>query len=190
VVSDGPPGPALAEDRMPGARWFPQARMNYVDEVFRHAERQQAAGHAAIVDLAEGRGAREVSWDELLRQTTALARTLRDHGVSPGDRVVGYLPNIAETVAAFLATACVGAVWGACGQDYSAPAAIDRLGQLEPTVLITADGYDYAGKFRDQRGAVDELRTGLPDLTLTVLVARSGADEDTAVGSLHAGGDA
>lgn len=184
VLSDVPPGPALAEDRMPGARWFPQARMNYVDAVFRHAEKQQAAGRPAIVDLAEGRSAREVSWDELLRQTTALAHTLRDHGVAPGDRVVAYLPTIAETVIAFLATACVGAVWGACGQDYSAPAAIDRLGQLEPAVLITADGYEYSGKYRDQRGSVDELRAGLEHLRLTVLVARSGADEKSAVGSL------
>ncbi len=195
VASDADPGPALADDAMPGARWFPGARMNYVDQVFRHAEAQDAAGRPAILDLAEGRPAREVAWGELRRSTAALAHTLREHGVGPGDRVVGYLPNITETVVAFLATAAVGATWAACGQDYSAPAAVDRLGQLEPAVLVTADGYRYGGKPRDQRPAVDELRAGLPSLRLTVLVARAAGDagdavrgaEDAAVASLAEG---
>ncbi len=189
VASDTDPGPALAEDRMPGAVWFPGARINYVDQVFRHGAAQDAAGGPAILDLAEGRAARAVTWAELRSRTAALAHTFREAGVRPGDRVVGYLPNISETVIAFLAAASVGAVWGACGQDYSAPAAVDRLGQLEPKVLITADGYDYGGKPRDQRAAVDELRAGLPGLTLTVLVARSGGDEQDAVSSLAPGGD-
>lgn len=173
IASDTDPGPALAEDRMPGARWFPDARINYVDQVFRHVDAQDAVRRPAIVDLSESRPAREMSWGELRRQTAALAHTLREHGVQPGDRVVAYLPNIAETVVAFLATATVGATWGACGQDYSAPAAVDRLGQLEPVVLIAADGYSYGGKPRDQRAAVDELRAGLADLRLTVLVPRA-----------------
>ena len=89
----------------------------------------------------------ELSWDELLGRTAAFADTLRvASGSSIGDRVAGYLPNIPEAVIAFLATASIGAIWSACGQDYSAKAALDRLGQLEPVVLVTAEGYEFGGK--------------------------------------------
>ena len=88
----------------------------------------------------------ELSWDELLGRTAAFADTLRSLGVSIGDRVAGYLPNIPEAVIAFLATVSIGAIWSACGQDYSAKAALDRLGQLEPVVLVTAEGYEFGGK--------------------------------------------
>ena len=97
--------------------------------------------------------------------------TLRSHGVGVGDRVAGYLPNIPEAVIAFLATASVGAIWSACGQDYSAKAALDRLGQLEPVVLVTAEGYEFGGKSHDKRDDVEALRAGLPTLKATVLAS-------------------
>ncbi len=112
-----------------------------------------------------------MSWDELLGRAAAFAELLREHGVGPGDRVAGYLPNIPEAVIAFLATASIGAVWSACGQDYSAKAALDRLGQLEPKVLVAADGYRFAGKYRDKRADVAALRDGLPTLTATFTLA-------------------
>lgn len=170
IDSDTDPGPALTSMDMPGAQWFPAARINYVDQVFKHADPTRPA----IIDLDERRDAVEVSWAELRRQTAALAHTLREAGVGPGDRVVGYLPNIPETVIAFLATASVGATWAACGQDYSAPAAIDRLGQLEPVALITADGYRFAGKDRPQLDAVRQVREGIPTLRQTIMVPRLG----------------
>lgn len=95
--------------------------------------------------------------------------------MGPGDRVAGYLPNIPEAVIAFLATASIGAIWSACGQDYSAQAALDRLGQLEPKVLVAADGYRFGGKVHDKTADISALRVGLPSLAATVLVPRIGA---------------
>ncbi|MGW4352304.1 acetoacetate--CoA ligase [Nocardia sp. NPDC004582] len=164
------PGAVLAGDSMPGARWFPGTTVNYVDQVVR----QTRTDRPAILALHEDAPPRELSWRELLTRTAALARSLRTLGVGPGDRVAGYLPDLAETVIAFLATASIGAIWSVCGQDYSARAALDRLGQLEPTVLITADGYRYAGRTHDKRDEIAALRTGLPTLRATVAISRLG----------------
>ncbi|MEZ0340710.1 acetoacetate--CoA ligase [Mycobacterium sp. pV006] len=150
----------LSGATMPGAQWFPGTTLNYVDQVLRNARTDRPA----IISVSEDRADREVSWSELLGRTAAFADKLRAAGVEPGDRVVGYLPNIPEAIIAFLATASLGAVWSACGQDYSAKAALDRLGQLEPKVLVAADGYYFAGKHRDKRADVEELRAGLPTL--------------------------
>ena len=162
------PGEVLAEDSMPGAVWFPGVRLNYVDQIARHSRTDRPA----ILSLGEGSAVTELSWAELLSRTAAFANTLVELGVRPGDRVVGYLPNIAEAVIAFLGTAAIGAVWSACGQDYSAKAALDRLGQLEPVVLVTADGYRFGGKTHDKSADVAELRAGLPSLTATISVSR------------------
>jgi acetoacetyl-CoA synthetase len=165
------PAEVLASAEMPGARWFPGTRLNYVDQVARHARTDRPA----ILYVAEDGPVSELSWAELLGRTAALARTLRSLGVAAGDRVVGYLPNIPEAVIAFLATASIGAIWSACGQDYSAKAALDRLGQLAPTVLVTADGYRYGGKTHDKRDEIAALRAGLPTLRATVMVSRLGS---------------
>ncbi|MGU3501417.1 acetoacetate--CoA ligase [Mycobacterium sp. C31M] len=162
------PGEVLEDDAMPGATWFPGVQLNYVDQIVRQAR----ADRPAILGVSEGAGTVELSWAELLGRTAALAATLTNLGVRPGDRVVGYLPNIAETVIAFLATASIGAVWSACGQDYSAKAALDRLGQLEPVVLVTADGYRFGGKTHDKSADVAALRAGLPTLKACISVSR------------------
>lgn len=162
------PGKVLADDSMPGAVWFPGVRLNYVDQIARQARTDRPA----ILSLGEGSAITELSWAELLSRTAAFANTLTELGVRPGDRVVGYLPNIAEAVIAFLGTASIGAVWSACGQDYSAKAALDRLGQLQPVVLVTADGYRFGGKTHDKSADVAELRAGLPSLTATISVSR------------------
>ncbi|TCK00098.1 acetoacetate--CoA ligase [Nocardia alba] len=165
-------GEVLGSQEMPGARWFPGTRLNYVDQIIRMAQ----FGRPAVVALHEDAEPREVSWAELIEQVTVFARTLREQGVEVGDRVVGYLPNIGEAIVAFLATASIGAVWSACGQDYSAKAALDRLGQLEPTVLVTADGYRFGGKDHDKRADIAALRDGLPGLRATVVVSQLGLD--------------
>lgn len=167
-----PPDQVLADAEMPGARWFPGARLNYVDQVVRQAR----ADRPAIVYAGEDGSLTEVSWAELLGRTAAFAGVLRARGVRTGDRVVGYLPNIPEAVIAFLGTAGLGAVWSACGQDYSAKAALDRLGQLEPVVLVTADGYHYGGKVFDKTDEIAELRAGLPTVRETVVVSRLGRE--------------
>lgn len=157
----------LENAEMPGARWFPGARVNYVDQIVRNARTDRPA----ILHVSEDGQITELSWHELLGRTAAFAQTLRSHGVTAGDRVVGYLPNIPEAVIAFLATASIGAIWSACGQDYSAKAALDRLGQLEPVILVTADDYRYGGKSHDKRDDVSQLQAGLPTLRATVLAS-------------------
>ncbi|MBL1074288.1 acetoacetate--CoA ligase [Nocardia sp. 2] len=178
-------GEVLTDATMPGARWFPGVRLNYVDRVISQAQPDRPA----ILALSEGRPMRELSWREMLSRTAVLARSLSDLGVRPGDRVVGYLPNIPEAVIAFLATASIGAVWSACGQDYTAKAALDRLGQLDPVVLIAADGYRYGGREHDRRDEIATLRAGLPGLRATVVVPVLGAAAATAPSPRGAGAD-
>ena len=170
-----PPDRVLESSDMPGARWFPGVRLNYVDQIVRNARTDRPA----ILHVSEDGDVAELSWRELLRRVAAFAQTLQSHGVQAGDRVVGYLPNIPEAVIAFLATASIGAIWSACGQDYSAKAALDRLGQLEPVVLVTADGYRYGGKAHDKRDDVTALQAGLPTLRATVLASELTAQADT-----------
>jgi acetoacetyl-CoA synthetase len=162
----------LESESMPGAKWFPGVTLNYVDQVIRNARTDRPA----IIHVAEDGTDVEISWAELLGRTAAFAEKLRSLGVGVGDRVAGYLPNIPEAVIAFLATASVGAIWSACGQDYSAKAALDRLGQLEPAVLVAADGYVFGGKHYDKREDVEALRNGLPTLKATVLASELTAD--------------
>ncbi|MEO3758362.1 acetoacetate--CoA ligase [Mycobacterium sp. B14F4] len=161
------PDTVLSSTEMPGAQWFPGTRLNYVDQVVRNARTDRPA----ILHVAEGGSTTEISWAELLGRAAAFAQKLQTLGVTPGDRVIGYLPNIPEAVIAFLATASIGAIWSACGQDYSAKAALDRLGQLEPTVLVTADGYTYGGKHHDKTADIAALRDGLPTLRATVMAS-------------------
>ncbi|MEV6098162.1 acetoacetate--CoA ligase [Nocardia sp. NPDC051981] len=162
----------LGSTEMPGAQWFPGTTLNYVEQVMR----QVRDDRPAILSVDETGEITEISWAALIATAAAFAHTLRAQGVGPGDRVAGYLPNIPEAVIAFLATASIGAVWSACGQDYSAQAALDRLGQLEPKVLVTADGYRFGGKAHDKTADIAALRAGLPSLAATVLVPRLGLE--------------
>ncbi|MEO6884958.1 MAG: acetoacetate--CoA ligase [Jatrophihabitantaceae bacterium] len=160
------PTVALADARMPGAQWFPGVQLNYVAQIMRNEPNERAA----IIDLAEDGRESVVTWAQLHRQVGAVAATLRGLGVGPGDRVVGYLPNIAAAIVAFLATASIGAIWSACGQDYAAKGAADRFSQLEPTVLFAADGYLHNGTAHDRRDETIELIGRLPSLRAVVAV--------------------
>jgi acetoacetyl-CoA synthetase len=178
LPAEGSLEPVLATDEMPGARWFPNVTLNYVEQVFRPGRDPDAV---AIVGSAEDGPDVELTWAELRRQVGALASTLRSLGVGRGDRVVGFLPNIPEAVVAFLATASLGAVWSAVGQDYAAPAVLDRFAQLEPEVLIAADGYVFGGKVQDRREALAEVRAGLPTVRTVIAVDRLGLPVSEAV---------
>lgn len=160
----------LAEETMPGARWFPGATLNYTH----HALRNLQPDAPAITALDETGAGYEITGRELRARVASVAASLRDLGVGQGDRVVGYLPNTPHAVIAFLATASLGAVWSVCGQDYVPKAAADRFAQLEPTVLITADGYLFNGTTHDRRAASLELAAALPTLKATVLVDHVG----------------
>ncbi|MFE8961174.1 acetoacetate--CoA ligase [Streptomyces iakyrus] len=170
IDADTPYERVLAEETMPGARWFTGATLNYAH----HALRNLADDDAAIVALDETGSAYEVTGKRLRAQVASVAATLRDLGVGQGDRVVGYLPNTPHTITAFLAAASLGAVWSVCGQDYAPKAVADRFAQLEPTVLIATDGYLFNGTTHDRREAVLELARTLPTLKATMLVDHVG----------------
>ncbi|MBS0430591.1 MAG: acetoacetate--CoA ligase [Proteobacteria bacterium] len=160
----------LAEDRMPGAVWFPGAQVNYAREVLRHADAAHAAGCPAIVSDNELGEVREMSWPELKRQVASVALTLQALGVQRGDRVAAYLPNVPETMVAFLACSSIGAVWSVCAPDMGTAAVADRFRQIEPKVLIAADGVHYGGKPVDRSAIVQELRDALPSVRKLLLV--------------------
>ncbi|MFI5972826.1 acetoacetate--CoA ligase [Streptomyces sp. NPDC051452] len=160
----------LDEETMPGARWFPGATLNYVH----HALRNLHPDAPAITALDETGAGSDITGRELRARVASVAATLRDLGVGMGDRVVGYLPNTPHAVIAFLAAASLGAVWSVCGQDYAPKAAADRFAQLEPTVLITADGYLFNGTTHDRRAASLDLAAALPTLNATILVNHAG----------------
>ncbi|WP_344442589.1 acetoacetate--CoA ligase [Kitasatospora nipponensis] len=172
-----PPQAVLADAAMPGARWFPGARLNYAEHALRFGE-PAADGtpgpHAelpAILHLDETTAEPiALSWAELRRQVGSLAEALRAQGVGPGDRVGAYLPNIPQAVVALLATASIGAVWTSCAPDFGARSVLDRLQQIEPVVLFAVDGYRYGGKAHDRTEVVAELRRELPTLRAVVHV--------------------
>jgi acetoacetyl-CoA synthetase len=169
LKSQSPHRAVLAQRKMPGAVWFPGARVNYARQVLRHVEPAHEAGQPAIVSSGEDGVLRETSWPELKRKVAALALHLKENGVRSGDRVAAYLPNIPETMIAFLATASLGAIWSLCAPDMAAPAVIDRFKQIEPKVLIACESVIYAGRRHDRRPVIDELRRALPTVEHLVL---------------------
>ena len=169
VQSPTPHSAVLAKNVMPGAEWFPGAQVNYAQQVLRHVGPAHAAGVPALISENEKGQVRELSWPELGRQVAALALHLKAQGVQPGDRVAAYLPNIPETMVAFLATASIGAVWSICAPDMGTGAVLDRFKQIEPKVLIACDGVTWAGRDIDRLGVVQELRAALPSVQHTLL---------------------
>ncbi|SDE42272.1 acetoacetyl-CoA synthetase [Blastococcus fimeti] len=167
-VLDVPDEDVLPAPAMPGAVWFPGTTVNFAEQVFR----QSTPDHPAIIATAEDAEPVEISWAELRGQVGAFAATLRRLGVGPGDRVAGYLPNVAEAVVAFLGAATVGAVWSACAPDFGTRAVLDRFAQIEPTVLVAVDGYRFNGREFDRRAVVAELRAALPTVRTTISVPR------------------
>ncbi|MDR6534422.1 acetoacetate--CoA ligase [Variovorax soli] len=170
IRSPAPPTVALADARMPGARWFPGTQLNYAHEVLRHVDAAHAAGMPAIVSENELGEVREMSWPELRRQIASCALALRTLGVQRGDRVAAYLPNVPETMVAFLACSSIGAVWSVCAPDMGTAAVVDRFRQIEPRLLIAADGVHYGGKALDRSAVVQELRAALPSVDKLLLI--------------------
>jgi len=170
IESPTPHTAVLAESRMPGARWFPGAQVNYAREVLRHADAAHAAGMPAIVSDNERGEVRELSWPEMRRQVASVALTLKSLGVKRGDRVAAYMPNVPETMVAFLACSSIGAIWSVCAPDMGTAAVADRFRQIEPTLLIAVDGVHYGGKPLDRSAVLQELRDQLPSVRRLLLV--------------------
>jgi acetoacetyl-CoA synthetase len=160
VEASRAPSAVLGARRMPGAEWFPGARLNYAQHVLRCAR----PGADALLFLDEATPLTALGWDELTAQVRVLATQLRAMGVRQGDRVVAYLPNIPRAVVAMLATTSIGAIWASCSPDFGWRGVLDRFGQLEPAVLLTVDGYSFGGKIYDRTDDVRRLVDALPSL--------------------------
>jgi acetoacetyl-CoA synthetase len=166
IAASVPPERALGRRQMPGAQWFPGARLNYAENVLSHAR----PGAEALVFLSERRPATSLSWEELCSRVRRLATSLRELGVVKGDRVVGCLPNTPDAVVAMLATTSIGAIWSGCGPDFGTRGVLDRFSQLAPKVLFCVDGYQYGGKRYDRRAEMTRIVGELPTLEHVVLV--------------------
>ncbi|MEO6859176.1 MAG: acetoacetate--CoA ligase [Solirubrobacteraceae bacterium] len=158
------PDAVLSGGEMPGARWFPGATVSYPEHIFRGKDESTVA----IRHASELRPLGEWTWGELRVQTAAIAAGLRALGVGEGDRVVAYMPNIPETVAALLACASLGAVWSSAAPEFGAPSVIDRFAQIEPKVLLAIDGYRYGGKDHDREQTVERVAAEIPSLEKVV----------------------
>lgn len=164
----------LAEERMPGARWFTGATLNYTAQALRGLRDDQPA----VIFQSETHPLTEMSAGELRRQVAACAAALRGLGVGMGDRVAAYLPNIPETLVAFLACASIGAIWSSCSPDFGSRSVIDRFAQIEPKVLLAVDGYRHGGKDFDRRAPLAGILAELP--TVEQLVMLPYLDENAA----------
>jgi acetoacetyl-CoA synthetase len=171
----------LASHDLPGAEWFPGARLNYAEHML---GRDEDADAVAIVAVSQTRESSELTFGELREQVARARAGLLRLGVEPGDRVVAYLPNIPETIVAFLAAASLGAVWATCPPEFGVRSVVHRLGQLSPTVLLAVAGYGFGDKLIDRRAEVEAIREQLPSLRAVVHVRYAGGPEDELPGSL------
>lgn len=159
--------------KFPGAKWFVGAKLNFAENLLRYRD-----DRLAFIFKGETKKSAKMTYNELYWNVARLAKSLREIGVSPGDRVVGYMPNMIETVIGMLAATSIGAVWSSCATDIGPLAAIDRLGQVEPKVLITVDGYFYKGKPFNTLGNVEEVVKGIPSLEKTIVVSYASEKPD------------
>ncbi|MEQ9639223.1 MAG: acetoacetate--CoA ligase [Alphaproteobacteria bacterium] len=166
VIGDGPGEPLVADrDAMPGARWFPDAKVNFAENLLRQRDDGEA-----IVFWGEDKVKRRLTFAAVHDQTSRLAQALAAAGVGEGDRVAGFLPNLPETIIAMLATASLGAIWSSCSPDFGVGGVLDRFGQIEPKVLICADGYWYGGKRFDALEKARAIVAELNQLQRTIVV--------------------
>jgi len=187
ITSPTPFTTVLEAEAMPGACWFPGAQVNYAQHLFSHADAAHAAGHPAIVfqnEAMRASGARgelqQIAWPELRRQVASLSAELQRLGVQRGDRVGAFLPNIPQTVVAFLAVASLGAIWSVCSPDMGPVAVLDRFRQIEPKLLIACDGYAYGGGVHDRMAVLRGMLDALPGVADLVLLRYQRPDADAA----------
>ena len=171
----------LGSREMPGAEWFPGARLNFAEHMLGREEDTDAV---AVVAYSQSRETHELTFGDLREQVARARVGLQRLGVGPGDRVVAYLPNVPETLVAFLATASLGAIWATCPPEFGVRSVLHRLGQLQPRVLLAVAGYRWGDKQIDRRAQVAEVRESLPSLETVVHVHYVGGDEDALPDSL------
>jgi len=166
VIADGQGDVVLEHgDRMPGARWFPQARLNFAENLL-----QRRDNGTAIIFWGEDQVKSRVTFAELHHEVSRLAQALRASGVKAGDRVAGYMPNLPGAVIAMLAAASIGAIWSSCSPDFGVQGVLDRFGQIAPKILFSADGYFYNGRTIDVIDRVAEISKNLPSVEKVIVV--------------------
>jgi len=161
-------------DKMPGASWFPDARLNFAENLLR-----RRGDAIALVSLLENGTRKETTFDELYAQVAAIAAALKARGIEPGDRVAGFMPNVTETVVAMLAATSLGAVWTSCSPDFGFQGVMDRFGQVKPKVLFAANGYFYNGKAHDSLRKVRQIAEEIDSLEHVVVVEMIEQASDT-----------
>ena len=176
VQSSGKYTDVLPDRTMPGATWFEGAELSYAEHIFR----SKRDSDVAVRHASELRDLGELTWGELRTQVAQAAAGLRALGVARGDRVVAYMPNIPETLVAFLAASSIGAVWSSCSPDFGAASVVDRFAQIEPKVLFCVDGYRYNGRDFDRTDVVAGLQDAMPTLERTVVLPYLSPDPDLA----------
>ncbi len=168
----GDPGGIVCDDpsALPGCRWFPNATLNFAENLLRFADDREA-----LVEIDESETRRALTYGQLREQVAQLAGWMRDQNIQPGDRVAGFMPNCIETAVAMLATASLGAVWSSCSPDFGRQGALDRFGQIAPRLLFTADGYVYNGKTCDSLPRAGEIARAIPEIDQVVVVPKLSA---------------
>lgn len=166
IQPNNPYQTVLTSHKMPGARWFKEATINYTEHIFKDRNWNETA----IIHAAEDRKQTNVTWAELYQHTASLQKTLQNLGIGKGDRVVAYVANIYETVVAFLATASIGAIWSSASPDFGTQSVIDRFKQIEPKVMFTVDGYQYGGQSFDRTEVVQNIQAEIPTLEATIVI--------------------
>ncbi len=165
VIHSQPCDTVLQHDTMPGAEWFSGTRLNFAENLLRFRDQR-----TALVSLLENGERTTLSYADLHQQVQQLAAGMRDRGIGSGDRVAGFMPNIAQTVVAMLATASVGAIWSSCSPDFGINGVMDRFGQIEPKMLFSTDGYYYNGKSIDSLQRTAQIASRIPSLESVVIV--------------------
>jgi acetoacetyl-CoA synthetase len=161
--------------KMPGARWFEGAKLNFAENLLRYRD-----DRVALSFRGEGQATVSITYAQLYDQVARLASSLRAMGIKPGDRVAGFMPNMSETVVAMLAATSIGAIWSSCSPDFGIKGVLDRFGQIEPRVLFTANGYSYNGKQFDSLGRIAEIIKELPSIERVIVVPYTDRDPDPA----------
>lgn len=166
ITSHTPYTRILSSMEMPGAKWFEGSTLNYAEHVFKG----YSDAYPAIIFKSEKHPMTEISWGELKNQVAKVAAYLKSIGVEPGDRIVSYMPNIPQTIIAFLAVSSIGAVWSSCSPDFGTNSVVDRFKQISPKVMFAVDGYNYGGKLFDRTGEVAHMESEMPSLEKVIFL--------------------
>nr|WP_242551693.1 acetoacetate--CoA ligase [Pseudomonas sp. Marseille-Q1929] len=178
VQASSPYHAVLGDRAMPGAQWFPGARLNLAEHILRNEQ----AGDALLY-LNETTALQGLPWGDFCKQVRTLATYLRESGVMPSDRVVAYLPNVPEAMIALCACAAIGAIWASCSPDFGAEGVLDRVRQLAPKVLLAVDGYRYGGKVFDRREQVRQIARELDSIEQVIVLPMVFPDEPLTLGN-------